>query len=880
MVDLAKGYEAPKKRGYLAGFTWMDSVFLLTVGVLLVWSLSIAVVGGTELVFAPMVTLFRAFIVMFILRTIFLNKFTLIFTAAVVFVTFIIIAFNALLFTPPEYATEAAAAASTAPTDPIFTRITEFISLVIGYVTGFEMYTPAFDTAIQWFIVIGLSIFVFIFGFLWFNFFAMLGITMLTFGLVLNSGFFFYSLSFYVFIFCIIAYLIKFLNLRSMGERRKSSPFVLYAMPFTAICLAVAIALPTPAYGTAQHFTENFITRPFTALNDSIQAAIRPKYFSLAQTGFGMGSHRRLGGNVTANYDTVMRINHPGPIYLTGSIFDEYTGFSWTNNFTDEYYALDFNLVEQNTELFELLTSPLTMWIYEGFFDTFKELNEVINYAGSLDALEPDRIMQIAEFNRNYDEIINANLYQGTLLVEHEYRAFTVFTTGAVSNIIPPEYGMEFYRDRNGAVLADRLMQRGARYIINYADLPENFNRVEILSLSRPGILSDVYFRMMQAAEYDFNLASLTFNHSGMYIQYDELLRNHLIPRADWIHSNFTTLPEHFPARIGELARQVVDAAGAETPLEMAIVLENYLRASGAFGYTLTPGSTPIDRDFVDYFLFDLRVGYCTFFASAFVTMMRSLDIPTRYVEGFIVTGDADYFGYLSVINRQGHAWAEVYFEGFGWQRFDPTPAAAIFTWNTANDTPVFGQAWYEFEDEFGFGYDWDEMFIDIENMHFDFTAPMAQPTMDETGLNVNLASLIGNAFLIVAILLAALIILRIVFIIIKDASPARKNNSEAVVDYFHRILRYMRYFNFEINEYETASQFADRISKRIGFENDQIFMGDLARIFSRARYSYNDITLEERKIFENAIKTIDRRLQNYFGIFKYFLYKYIMAVL
>jgi len=849
-----------KTDGLLSRYTGSDTVFLLVVGTLLAWSISIGILGGTFLDFDPIVTFFRIFFVLAVLRIIFINRVTIMFAVGVIVITALILGVEALFFIPPIGADEGREMS-------MIGGIVNFLSLTIGYATGFESYDPAYDTAIQWFFAAGLAIFVFVFGFLWFKFFAILS-TALIFGLILNSGAFSYTLSFYVFIFCITAYLIRYLNMQSTGKGagRKNSPFALYALPLTAICLAIAFALPTPHEGAAAQFTENFITRPFTNLNNTLQSAFRPRHFTLAQTGFGMGNTRRLGGNVTVNYDVFMHINHRGPVYLTGNVFDRYSGYSWTNSFAGDYYILDFNEPAHNLEAFERLTSPFTMWSAENGFGRIYVLDE---------ATEIPRVsIQIPAIAPPY--VFIPYLQENTLIVEHSFRHFTVFTTGLVTGISLPPDGVDLLRNANGSVLSDTLLAGNARYTVYYADLPAYISRPGLLSESRPGLLQDLYSNMMYA-----DVFAPYFYHNGIRIHYSNLLRDHLIPRARWINEVYTVLPDHFPARVGNLARYVVDSAGAVTTLEKAVVLEDFLRSHDNFTYSLTPGNTPPDRDFVDYFLFDIRMGYCTYFASAFVTMARTLGIPARYVEGFIVTGTRDALGYLPVINRQGHAWAEVYFEGFGWHRFDPTPPDGVFGWGDYGLAYAdFLDVWRDLDDlnlrdvviPLGLEY---LMYLDMADGLYN----MPMPQVGNETLNPNLPPVFAAAFLITAVLAMAILFTRALSVGIKFRDIAKKDNNEAVVAYFHKMLQYMRLLHYEISEHETAMAFAGRVGIRLGFEKDRTSMKDLAFIFSRARYSCDEISPRERKLFEVAIKDLDKRLYDYMGPRRYIIYKYIRCV-
>ena len=94
-----------------------------------------------------------------------------------------------------------------------------------------------------------------------------------------------------------------------------------------------------------------------------------------------------------------------------------------------------------------------------------------------------------------------------------------------------------------------------------------------------------------------------------------------------------------------------------------------------AFVYTLEP--PPLGRNSVDEFLFDTRRGYCEHYASAFVFLMRALDVPARVVTGYQGGEINPVDGFLEVRQRDAHAWAEVWIAGDGWVRFDPTAAVA-----------------------------------------------------------------------------------------------------------------------------------------------------------------------------------------------------------
>jgi len=139
------------------------------------------------------------------------------------------------------------------------------------------------------------------------------------------------------------------------------------------------------------------------------------------------------------------------------------------------------------------------------------------------------------------------------------------------------------------------------------------------------------------------------------------------------IVERYLQLPDMLPQRVVDLAWDI--AGDGQTVYERARLLERYLRT---YPYSLEVGRLPEDRDVADYFLFDLREGYCDYYATAFVVMARTVGIPARLASGY-VGGQYDYGagGYL-VHDRSGHSWPQVYFPGWGWIGFEPTTAQAV----------------------------------------------------------------------------------------------------------------------------------------------------------------------------------------------------------
>ncbi len=127
--------------------------------------------------------------------------------------------------------------------------------------------------------------------------------------------------------------------------------------------------------------------------------------------------------------------------------------------------------------------------------------------------------------------------------------------------------------------------------------------------------------------------------------------------------------------RVLELSQQIVAEAGAANPYDKARAIESWLRKNIRYNETIS--APPANTDTVEWLLFDVKEGYCTYYATAMIVMLRHLGIPARLAAGFS-QGDYDAAsGQFIVRERDAHTWVEVYFPSYGWIDFEPTSAQA-----------------------------------------------------------------------------------------------------------------------------------------------------------------------------------------------------------
>lgn len=132
------------------------------------------------------------------------------------------------------------------------------------------------------------------------------------------------------------------------------------------------------------------------------------------------------------------------------------------------------------------------------------------------------------------------------------------------------------------------------------------------------------------------------------------------------------SLPGSVTQRVRDLAQTVAGSAG--TRREQALALEAYLRGL-PYSYEVRP--LPAGGDAVDQFLFEMRHGYCTYYASAMAVMARSLGIPARVAVGYATGAFDPASSTYTVREGDAHAWPELLIEG-RWLPFEPTPVRPL----------------------------------------------------------------------------------------------------------------------------------------------------------------------------------------------------------
>jgi transglutaminase-like putative cysteine protease len=191
----------------------------------------------------------------------------------------------------------------------------------------------------------------------------------------------------------------------------------------------------------------------------------------------------------------------------------------------------------------------------------------------------------------------------------------------------------------------------------------------------KPVSVSDSVASRVQVTQQGFLSPAVTLRPGEQYTvesrvpRYTtEQLRRAGTDYPEEIRTQYLQLPEDTSTRVRERAAEI--AGGQDSPYDKAVAIETWLEENKRYSLTV---ERP-EGDITESFLFEMDAGYCTYYATAMVTLLRAQGVPARFAVGYTPGQQVDDDEYV-VRGLDSHAWVEVYFPDVGWVRFDPTPA-------------------------------------------------------------------------------------------------------------------------------------------------------------------------------------------------------------
>ena len=606
--------------------------------------------------------------------------------------------------------------------------------------------------------------------------------------------------------------------------RAEKKEGILYLAPICLLISLLVVLLPSKSVPIEWKFFKNIyqnVSDQFEIWKTELKyyfGDVRSE-FSVSLTGFTEENNNlEEGGNLLRDHKVAMKLtglDQNEAVYLSGSISNIYTGIGWEKSREDyipkmEEFRLDF------AELFYALG---------------RQNKEDIENNSFLD--------------EKYITLVYHNIKTKTFFYPLKMESFSMISN--VKKMLKETPQINFSKARG----------KGTSYSVNYYEMNLESEAFKQILRDEDDFSYDTY--------QSINKEMLEYIKKNIYLgdNVDYLIQRtdyytKLKDRAKMIKEQYTKLPNNLPERVYALAEEI--AKEKTTDYDRLKAIEDYLLTN--YIYSMETTKVPKGQDFIDYFLFDYKQGYCTSYASAMAILGRCLGIPTRYVEGFLArTSVKDDDNRYLIRNSQAHAWAEAYIEGVGWIPFEATPPYVGYRYTAWPEKVKEGEAtdqgmplpYASYHGEI-----LDESSKGIENL----------ATQEENRSEETITTVLFFTFLLVILILLIITYYFALYVryqrVYKKADYSRKSYM-----LFLRILYQLKREGFALQPQETILMMAERIKKHL--PEGIISFNKVADIFMRYRYAQEELTAEDFKLvdqFYRGLITIEMERESRFKVF------------
>lgn len=587
------------------------------------------------------------------------------------------------------------------------------------------------------------------------------------------------------------------------GKQNKKEG-ILYLAPICLILSILAISLPSqphPIKWTAVKMMSKSIKDQIEIWQTDFDY-----YFGNRESEFfgSLSGYSEESGNLTSlgrlqkDEKVALKISglhYEDKIYLTGSTSDIYTGTSWEKS-EKEYLTGEQDYLLDYTELFMALSRQ------------------------DFEVLKNNRFVKRKEIQISYNKI----------------KTKTFFYPLKTSNFILYSNNTKLL-DTTAHITFKKARGMGTTYKSIYFNM---------------NLKGEAFQQMLREADtFSYNNNSLQYEPKKTAWIQNNLLNNDMIEdliarediyemlrkRAELIKTTETALPEELPVRVRKLANEIT--ADYDTTYDKLKAIEAYLMR---YTYTLEPKKMTKGEDFVDYFLFEGKSGYCTSFATAMAVMGRCIGVPTRYVEGFVAKYDSKERDYvIPVKNSQAHAWAEAYIEGVGWIPFEATAS-------------YYGSRYTKWEELTNKNAGDSTSIItpyDLEKLQQKNSSDVNMQALHISNMEIEkkghwddiIVGIIITFSFICCFILGIIIYYHILKYRYKKAFK-KADNSRKMYMLFLRILRLLKREGYVLEQQETILMLSERIGKQ--YQYNKVAFDQVAEIYMRYRYADEEITKKD----------------------------------
>lgn len=623
--------------------------------------------------------------------------------------------------------------------------------------------------------------------------------------------------------------------------------FILAAIPVIMILLFTVMLIPKSAEPITWKWLDDRIKYRNLGGDKPIDFKAYDQ-FSLANTGFSAEAGTP-GGSVELDYSHILDVYSSEITYLRGESWPYFDGKSWGGSSAETNYSEPIVKYHDYEPERRMLLEPIYGW-------RFMNLNDWLQ--ADFSSFLGERVLPGPDFN----SVMGDHLLPGW----YSRKTVDIVYAGVESKtLFSPMYSMltsfnglsQVFVETDDTLETEETIKLFSFIHYDYLSMnKENTELLETLKRSRRGIYYEAYTNLAYITINEDAYDNIQIANSMMYTLQDLY---ELYAMSEDYYWRYTEVPESLPERVVETANEI--AAPFDNDYEKVNAIEKYFHEG--FSYSLIVPDVPADRNFVDWFMFDSKVGYCTYYATSMVTLVRSIGLPARYIEGFVTPAGPQPGSRYPVLNSNAHAWVEVYFEGIGWVQFEPTPPFAGVL-EEEDDTPI----------------DLGDEFVDPLDEHLDELdkEDLTSPNIIGGGSNDSRRSSLPLGWLIAIIIVGSMIFMNVtVSLSRKILFKNIKGEKRFRIGYFE-ILRILSIRGIRLKRGMTLKELAGKIDD-VYFAT-HVSMEDLTNIYYRVIYDENEIPNNEFRKMEVFYKEFRYEFNNELKLWEWFVYRVLFPII
>ncbi|MDP4093256.1 MAG: transglutaminaseTgpA domain-containing protein [Bacillota bacterium] len=731
----------------------------------------------------------------------------------------------------------------------------KFLFWFTHFISGPFAYNRTYSIYVLVALCAAVTLFVYFFTFKKFNFYVIMALGAAIFASQWIYNIFESITAFYIFAFLVFVYYLRHVYIKNSSKLKvvnaSQTMFTVCSAVICAFILLTSMLIPAKQTPMSWNWLDDKVNAAASYVTRLYNFYIAPGGFSISGSGFGGANS--LGGRVRPDKTLVMEVDSPKRVYLRGASWDDYTGINWVNT-GDKSPVQDLNRLQTDNEDMRM---------------------NIPNYQ----YIQQDSDSNIMMVTVGLDNAIYHNKISVTF---ENVKTKTIFAPLNAENInLLNNKQIKVQMDTNASLLSNTALGKNFKYTVD-AFIPSNDDMNFINTLRRSTI--GYYYNSYQGSGVRYSgrnginiIPNRSMTHYTISIPSNTANSNRNVQRLkttfedlNEIYAKYLQLPVKLPDRVMQLAESITSKA--KTNYDKVKAIESYL--SKNYPYTLSPKPTPHGKDFVDYFLFEGKEGYCTYYATSMAVLVRCLGIPARYVEGYITPSSPSKGTTYKITNEQAHAWVEVYFEGYGWVSFEPT---APFTSAFYNRKTPTGTVSSNFADDSSY----TDYMKSLEQFNIKQETPKPQ-SVPTAAVTPSLKSTVKIPFYIIIIISAAMIF--IIVILYNNKRRSIKQTRWINLKPDKSILMLYKYYvnifsvqGMPVLAGETPQQYSERIDASYNFPDEYSFR-KVSNIFSVSRYSRSEASVSDRQYVAEFYSHLMEETRKKTGSFRFLIYKYLLG--